>query len=110
MLHGRDPAFGLDCVGLAGCAFGIAAGGGYALRGGDPAAIAGRIEAAGVAPVALAAAGMGDLVLVDAGPRQFHLAVLTDIGFVHAHAGLRRVVETPGRPGAVIRAWRQEES
>jgi hypothetical protein len=29
---------------------------------------------------------------------QLHLAVLTDAGFVHAHAGLRRVVETAGMP------------
>jgi murein DD-endopeptidase / murein LD-carboxypeptidase len=35
--------------------------------------------------------------------------VLTDGGFVHADAGLRRVVETPGRPDAtLIGAWREE--
>ena len=40
----------------------------------------------------------GDVLLLRAGDRQLHLAVRTDIGFVHAHAGLRRVVETPGVP------------
>jgi hypothetical protein len=30
--------------------------------------------------------------------RQLHLGVRTADGFVHAHAGLRRVVETPGMP------------
>jgi hypothetical protein len=29
---------------------------------------------------------------------QLHIGVRTDAGFVHAHAGLRRVVETPGMP------------
>ena len=108
-LQGRDPAFGLDCVGLAGWAFEVAADGGYGLRGGDPDAIAARVEAAGVVPIAVAGAGAGDLVLIAAAPRQYHLAVLTESGFVHAHAGLRRVVETPGRPDAVVRAWRRRE-
>lgn len=40
----------------------------------------------------------GDLLLLAAGPDQPHLAVRTEVGFVHAHAGLRRVVETPGVP------------
>ena len=40
----------------------------------------------------------GDVLLLHAGNRQFHLAVRTSRGFVHAHAGLRRVVETPGLP------------
>lgn len=40
----------------------------------------------------------GDLLLLQPGDRQFHLAVLTEHGFVHAHAGIRRVVETPGPP------------
>ena len=29
---------------------------------------------------------------------QAHLGIRTQQGFVHAHAGLRRVVETPGMP------------
>lgn len=40
----------------------------------------------------------GDVLLLAAGPDQPHLAVRTKLGFVHAHAGLRRVVETPGTP------------
>ena len=40
----------------------------------------------------------GDLILMSVGDRQAHLAVRTDVGFVHAHAGIRRVVETPGMP------------
>jgi hypothetical protein len=40
----------------------------------------------------------GDVMLLQAGERQFHLAVRTVQGFVHAHANIRRVVETPGEP------------
>jgi murein DD-endopeptidase / murein LD-carboxypeptidase len=40
---------------------------------------------------------LGDVMLLAAGPDQPHLAIRTDGGFVHAHAGIRRVVETPGR-------------
>lgn len=40
----------------------------------------------------------GDVMLLAAGERQPHLAVRTSIGFVHAHAVIRRVVETPGTP------------
>jgi hypothetical protein len=29
---------------------------------------------------------------------QLHLGVRTERGFIHAHAALRRVVETPGSP------------
>jgi hypothetical protein len=49
-------------------------------------------------------------MLVESGPRQFHVLVKTTTGFVHADAGLRRVVETPGRPGwPVIGIWREAD-
>lgn len=40
----------------------------------------------------------GDLMLMRIASDQLHLAVRTALGFVHAHAGLRRVVESPGLP------------
>lgn len=110
--QGRDPAFGLDCVGLVVAALArvgirIEARRDYPQRGGDPAAVAGLIDDAGLRRIASTAAGSGDIVLVEAGPAQLHLAVLTSGGFVHADAGLRRVVEVPGRPvWPVIGAWR----
>ncbi len=105
--HGRDPALGLDCVGVAGVAFARAVPADYALRGGRPAEVMRAIDAFGLAPVDPDQAGEGDLVLIDAGVGQLHLVVLTRAGFVHADAGLRRVVEMPGPPaGAVLRAWR----
>ena len=48
----------------------------------------------------------GDLVLLKSGPAQCHLAVMTAAGFVHAHAGVGRVVETPGpSPWPVLAIW-----
>ena len=40
----------------------------------------------------------GDVMLLEAACDQPHLAVRTELGFVHAHAGVGRVVETPGMP------------
>jgi cell wall-associated NlpC family hydrolase len=105
-LHGRDPAFGLDCVGLAALAARAAGFAGaipadYAIRGGDPCA---TIDAAGLTRAA--ATAPGDLLLFAAGPAQFHLAVLVPGGVVHADAVLRRVVERPGAPPwPLVAAW-----
>lgn len=40
----------------------------------------------------------GDVMLLYAARDQLHLAIRTTAGFVHAHAGIGRVVETPGMP------------
>lgn len=110
-LHGRDPATGLDCVGVVAAA--LAAIGrpaplptGYALRSRhlpplDAAAACGFAETR--APLTA-----GDVMLLRAGPGQLHLAVALDGGrFVHAHAGLRCVVVMPGPPACpILRRWR----
>jgi hypothetical protein len=105
--QGRDPLRALDCVGLAGVAFGRRdLPSGYALRGGDVERIAAALAAMGLRRIG--AAGAGDLLLIATGPRQFHFAVKTQSGFVHADARLRRVVETPGEPRwPVIGVWRE---
>jgi murein DD-endopeptidase / murein LD-carboxypeptidase len=104
-LHGRDPATGLDCVGVIALATERPAPTGYALRGADPARVRGLIEAAGLRAVPDAAPG--DVMLMRTGPAQLHLGVLTARGLVHADAGLRRVVERPGRPDwEVVGQWR----
>jgi cell wall-associated NlpC family hydrolase len=109
-LHGRDPAFGLDCVGLAAVA---ARGGGfagdipadYAIRGDDPSAAIDATALVRVSPPA-----PGDLLLFAVGPAQFHLAIMVAGGIVHADAMLRRVVERPGPPPwPLIAAWRFEQ-
>jgi hypothetical protein len=105
-LHGRDPANGLDCVGVVAQATGTEAPTGYALRGGDAAAVSALIERAGLVRVSEAAPG--DVMLMRAGPAQLHLANRTGRGFVHADAALRRVVERPGAPEwEVIGLWRR---
>ncbi|WP_188064611.1 C40 family peptidase [Sphingobium sp. KCTC 72723] len=105
-LHGRCARLGVDCVGLAMLALGRRdAPDTYGLRMGD----------AGRAAHWLAAAGLrqvddmqpGDVALVRAGPMQLHLMIHVPGGFVHAHAGLRRVVAMPGpSPWPVIGCWR----
>jgi cell wall-associated NlpC family hydrolase len=112
-LHGRDPAFGLDCVGLA--ALAMRAGGfagtipaDYPLRGGDAETFAVRLDASGLVRGEIPQPG--DLALFAAGPAQFHMAVLVRGGLVHADALLRRVVERPGpAPWPLIGCWRVKE-
>ena len=98
-LQGRSEA-GLDCVGLVLETFGIPTNDvrrNYRFRGDHR----GEIEQALRAffrPVPTADARPGDVMLLEVASDQFHLAVRTDLGFVHAHAGIGRVVETPGAP------------
>ena len=112
-LHGRDPASGLDCVGLLGAAMArcgqpINLPTGYTLRLSDPApwlldpAILGYATAS--APIL-----QGDVVLLQLGAAQFHLAIAAALrGWIHAHAGLRRVVLTPQLPeGRIAHHWRR---
>ena len=106
-LHGRCVDHGLDCVGLAGLAFGVAVPRGYALRGGDVAPISAIAEAAGL--VRVADARPGDLLLLKVGAGQLHLAIASEGGVIHADAGLRRVVERPGAPPwPELARWRRE--
>lgn len=105
--QGRDPAYGLDCVGLiawAGRVPGDRVPARYALRGGTADGVAGRMDAAGLRRIA--EPGPGDVVLAEAGPWQFHLVLLTADGFVHADAGIGRVVAVPGAvPWRVQGGW-----
>ncbi|TKD51651.1 peptidoglycan endopeptidase [Sphingomonas baiyangensis] len=107
-LHGRDPATGLDCVGVvlaaldgAGC--GVADVNGYRLRTADADHAAGVIAGAGLARVD--APQVGDVALMRAGGVQLHLGIVTESGLVHADAHLRRVVERPGTPPSPVIAW-----
>jgi hypothetical protein len=51
------------------------------------------------------------LMVLAPAERQLHLAVRTGDGFVHASAGIRRVVETPGEPQwPLIAAYRKRRS
>lgn len=109
-LQGRDPALGLDCVGLVAVA--LAADGhpgrvpaDYALRSGDVAKAEALLRAAGL--VLIVEGEPGDVVLLRPGASQLHLAILSEDGVIHADAMLRRVVERPGAlPFPVVGTWR----
>lgn len=104
-LHGRDPRFGLDCVGVV--LHALHAAGlpppplpAYGLRNiGNPR----FIDAADQAGFNTLAASLppqtGDILVVEPGPAQLHLLVcVAPDSLIHAHAGLRRVVRMPA-PG-----------
>lgn len=107
--QGRSATTGLDCVGLAVLATGVAAPrADYALRGGSAARLAGELRAAGLREVAEPMPG--DLIAMASGPGQLHLGIFTGAGLVHCDAVLRRVVERPGTmPWPVLSIWRFQE-
>jgi len=97
--QGRSDA-GVDCIGVVAMAFGLSAvRGDYGLRSCDAAEVEREFEGSGFLPVAVTDAGSGDVLLVRAGFRQLHVVILTEEGYLHADAGLRRVVEVPGAVG-----------
>lgn len=111
-LHGRDPVRGLDCVGLISAA--LAATGrqplvstAYALRNRDITQMLTLAPANGFEKAA-GPIRPGDMVLVSPGPAQWHLLIAEYAdSFIHAHAGIRRVVRMPGPLGwPVVRLWR----
>lgn len=111
-LRGRDPATGLDCIGLAATALHragipLAVPTGYALRNRD---ISGHLAlAAQPGLIAVSSAPIpGDLILVTPGPAQHHLVIAgQNHTFIHAHAGLGRVVQSPApMPWPMVAHWR----
>jgi cell wall-associated NlpC family hydrolase len=108
-LHGRDPATGLDCVGLVAAAYGVrAVPERYRLCGPELAVAEAWLRACGAVPVRDGAA-VGDIIVLDMGSggrRQMHLVLHGPLGVVHAHAGLRRVVLSPEPGGVMLGRWR----
>lgn len=107
--QGHDPATGLDCAGLVWAAYARAGRrlvrpADYPLRGWRRARVETALAAAGFA-LANRDARIGDVVLIAYPAGQFHLGLIGTTTFVHAHAGLRRVVETPVGDGVRVR-WR----
>lgn len=115
-LRGRNPEHGVDCVGLVICALeqsghAVSPPAAYALKNTgiesqlDCVRKAGFIDADG--PVQ-----RGDVILVRPGPAQHHLLIALGFNrFIHAHAGLRRVVIQTGLDAAsILRRWRLFES
>lgn len=91
---------GLDCVGVAMATYGVPSDGArlnYRLRGDHEQELRCFLSES-FRRVSAAQLRSGDLMLMKVAADQLHLGVRTDAGFVHAHASLRRVVETPGMP------------
>ena len=98
--QGRNPATGLDCVGLALAACGLPGGlvrANYRLRGDHREEIRNELLHL-FRRVSSRQRRPGDLLLMTVAADQMHLAVRTPNGFVHADARLAKVVETPGEP------------
>jgi cell wall-associated NlpC family hydrolase len=113
-LNGRDPDFGLDCVGLVQYALeatGITLAGlnGYRLRNHSIDRFLQVAENAGLKTIS-GTIVTGDIVLVTPGPAQHHLLVIEDDrNFIHAHAGLRKVVRSMlPAPWSILSTWRAE--
>ena len=97
--QGRDPRFGVDCLGLVMIAYGISEDDvrhDYRLSGDHRGELMAGL-AAKFRRVARSSTRAGDLMLLEVAPCRVHLAVRTATGFVHADAR-RGVVETPGEP------------
>jgi lipoprotein Spr len=91
---------GLDCVGVVLTTFGIAADEvrrNYSLRG-DHLREARAEIVRHFRRIWKPQLQPGDVMFLNAGEEQLHLAIRTSRGFVHADARIRRVVETPGDP------------
>lgn len=111
-LHGRDPATGLDCIGVLAAALNATGHSGglpsnYSLRSRRPPETAAVAAACGLIS-AQGECAAGDVVLCRVSPCQFHLAIaLGPDRFIHAHAGLRRVVVSPAPlPWPILQHWR----
>ena len=107
--NGRLPDVGLDCVGLVGHALALDdISNDYSLRGDHMARIEDYFRRNFCIVLSPGDAVVpGDIAAVCCAPAQVHLLVRTDQGWVHAHAGLRRVVITPDPlPWPVLSIWR----
>jgi lipoprotein Spr len=108
-LQGRDGD-GLDCIGLIARVHGLTdkAPRAYALRGTaaeKAMAVLDRLFVRRAAHLPEA----GDVVLMQPGLDQLHLGLWTGTSLIHAHAGLRRVVEAPSLPPhPLLGYWFQE--
>ena len=112
-LHGWSSETGLDCVGLAAVSlqsvgFDLPVPKGYQLRGQFEGQALKFFDTACFKALEPGEVGAsGDICMVRIAPRQLHFIIAVAGGFVHAHAGLRRVVLTPGLvTWPIIGRWR----
>lgn len=102
-LHGRDPSYGVDCVGLVALATQTAAPNGYHRRDCDDDRWCCMLDQRFDRQRDLAP---GAILLLAPAPTQRHLGIWSGDGLIHADAGLGYVVETPGAPGwPIVAIW-----
>jgi len=97
--QGRET-YGLDCVGLVLRTFDLPADSvrrDYCLKGDHRDEVFSELKRL-FRKVTMTGQRPGDVMVMAVRDDQLHLGIQTDLGFVHAHAGIGRVVETPGRP------------
>lgn len=111
-LHGRDPRFGLDCLGLVTkalelCGLPPPETTAYGLRNASIGHLIAIAPASGFVEVA-GPVKPGDLLLTRPGPGQHHLLIgESGNSFIHAHAGLGMVARLAGPlPWPVEKHWR----
>lgn len=112
-LQGRDPASGLDCVGVARHAVGAVAQPGladfrYTMRGPGRATCLAWAAASGLHRLSDAdRLQPGDIICVAPGPGQHHLMVAVRHGFIHAHYRVGSTVFWPHHHGwPLVAHWR----
>ena len=112
-MHGRDPGHALDCVGLAAFAlfgdYGLRRiPNGYTLRGNQTDWLLSETSKRGLRQIRDEDGyASGDLLIFRTAVRQLHLGIICASGFVHAHAGLKKITFTPTPyPWPVIGCWR----
>ena len=114
-LHGREAETGLDCIGLVIAAYrqaGVEIAptfDDYPLRGMRLSDIISTFAASGLTP-RQGRPQTGDIALIACGHGQYHVALLGPDSHIHAHAGLRRVVETPGWPEGVVGVFKMGDA
>lgn len=102
-LQGRDPAIGIDCVGLVILAGGIegAPKPDYRRRGNHLRSFLDRSNR-WFRRVSARTARPGDIAIIECGPKSWHVGVIDDGALIHADPRVGRVVRRPGAlPGAV---------
>jgi murein DD-endopeptidase / murein LD-carboxypeptidase len=109
-LHGRTPGIALDCIGLAALATGVSnSPTDYGLKGEYFLKLSDHMDQLSFVRFA-PSVGLhdGDIVVVRCAPGQLHLMIRAADGWVHSHAGLRKVVHMPGAsPWPIIALWRK---
>jgi len=115
-LRGTDPNFGLDCLGVAinvlsAAGEAVKPPGPYGLRNSNIEPFVALAKAANLVKVQRPHRP-GDLLVTMPGPAQHHLMVCVgENRFVHAHAGLGRVVSWFGPVGSpVVAIWRHRSA